>query len=90
MTALEHLRQVSLAHAHHDLLAADPARTTVTAVAYRWGFPSANRFTTAAPTASPPVKTLRVFFPGRTTFSSAAARKVVFMEQLDGNESLRE
>jgi AraC-like DNA-binding protein len=31
------LRRVRLDHAHRDLAAADPARTTVTAVAYRWG-----------------------------------------------------
>lgn len=46
MTPLEYLRRVRLDHAHRDLLAADPARTTVTTVAYRWGFPSASRFAT--------------------------------------------
>jgi len=45
MTPLEYLRLVRLDHAHADLLAADPATTTITAVAYRWGFPSASRFT---------------------------------------------
>jgi AraC-like DNA-binding protein len=44
MTPLEYLRRVRLEHAHRDLLAADPARHTVTAIAYRWGFPSPSRF----------------------------------------------
>jgi AraC-like DNA-binding protein len=44
MTPLEYLRRVRLDRAHYDLLAADPARMSVTAVAYRWGFPSASRF----------------------------------------------
>lgn len=43
-TPLEYLRQVRLQRAHADLLAADPAQTTVTAVSYRWGFPSPSRF----------------------------------------------
>lgn len=38
-------RQVRLAAAHRDLLAADPAAgTTVAEVAARWGFPNAGRF----------------------------------------------
>jgi transcriptional regulator GlxA family with amidase domain len=44
MTPTEYLRRVRLEHAHHDLLAADPARESVTAIAYRWGFSSASRF----------------------------------------------
>jgi AraC-like DNA-binding protein len=43
-TPMEYLRRVRLAHAHHDLLAADPEHTTVAAVAYRWGFPTPSRF----------------------------------------------
>jgi AraC-like DNA-binding protein len=42
-TPLAYLRRVRLEHAHRDLLAADPAHETVTAVAYRWGFPSTSR-----------------------------------------------
>jgi transcriptional regulator GlxA family with amidase domain len=44
-TPTEYLRRVRLDHAHHDLIAADPATITVTAVAYRWGFSSPSRFT---------------------------------------------
>jgi AraC-like DNA-binding protein len=43
-TPLAYLRRVRLEHAHRDLLAANPALETVTAVAFRWGFPSASRF----------------------------------------------
>ena len=43
-TPLAYLRRVRLEHAHRDLLAADPALETVTAVAYRWGFASASKF----------------------------------------------
>ncbi|MEV5798620.1 helix-turn-helix transcriptional regulator [Streptomyces collinus] len=44
-TPLAHLRRVRLAHAHHDLVAADPAGgTTVTEIAARWGFHHAGRF----------------------------------------------
>jgi AraC-like DNA-binding protein len=43
-TPLAYLRRVRLEHAHRDLLAADPALETVTAVAYRWGFPGTSRF----------------------------------------------
>src|SRR5215469_8782923 len=39
-TPTAYLRRVRLDHAHYDLLAADPARDSVTVVAYRWGFPS--------------------------------------------------
>jgi AraC-like DNA-binding protein len=44
MTPMQYLRRVRLDHARRDLLTADPARTTVTAVAYRWGFASPGRF----------------------------------------------
>jgi AraC-like DNA-binding protein len=43
-TPMEYLRRVRLDHAHRDLMAADPACETVTGIAYRWGFPSASRF----------------------------------------------
>ncbi|MEU5179662.1 helix-turn-helix transcriptional regulator [Streptomyces longwoodensis] len=44
-TPLAHLRRVRLAHAHHELLAADPRDgTTVTQVAARWGFAHPGRF----------------------------------------------
>ncbi|AUG81729.1 AraC family transcriptional regulator [Kitasatospora sp. MMS16-BH015] len=43
-TPLAHLRQVRLVRAHQELLGADPARTTVTAVAARWGFTHPGRF----------------------------------------------
>ena len=43
-TPLEYLRRVRLDHAHRDLLAADPAHDSVTAVACRWGFSSPSRF----------------------------------------------
>ncbi|MFJ3714565.1 helix-turn-helix domain-containing protein [Streptomyces sp. NPDC090057] len=44
-TPLAHLRRVRLAHAHHDLLAADPADgATVTDIAARWGFYHPGRF----------------------------------------------
>jgi len=43
-TPMEYLRRVRLALAHADLLAADPARETITTVSYRWGFASPSRF----------------------------------------------
>ncbi|MFG2603554.1 helix-turn-helix domain-containing protein [Streptomyces sp. NPDC048514] len=44
-TPLAHLRRVRLAHAHHDLVAADPGTgITVTAIAARWGFHHPGRF----------------------------------------------
>jgi AraC-like DNA-binding protein len=45
-TPMAYLRRVRLDRAHQDLLAADPEHETVTAVAYRWGFPSTSRFAT--------------------------------------------
>jgi len=46
-TPLAYLRRVRLARAHYELLAADPERESVTAVAYRWGFSSPSRFAAA-------------------------------------------
>jgi AraC-like DNA-binding protein len=43
-TPTEYLRRVRLDHARQDLIAADPARDSVTAIAYRWGFPNPSRF----------------------------------------------
>jgi AraC-like DNA-binding protein len=45
VTPMGYLRRVRLGRAHLELLAADPARGSVTAVAYRWKFASASRFT---------------------------------------------
>jgi AraC-like DNA-binding protein len=44
MTPMAYLRRVRLDRAHDDLRDGNPAATTVTAVAYRWGFPSSSRF----------------------------------------------
>jgi AraC-like DNA-binding protein len=44
-TPTAYLRRVRLEHAHRELLAADPAVTTVGAVAARWGFANHSRFT---------------------------------------------
>ena len=46
-TPAGYLRRVRLERAHQDLLAADPARESVTAVAHRWGFASPGQFTAA-------------------------------------------
>ncbi|CUW25791.1 MULTISPECIES: helix-turn-helix transcriptional regulator [Streptomyces] len=44
-TPLAQLRRVRLAHAHHDLVAADPGEgATVTEIAARWGFHHPGRF----------------------------------------------
>jgi AraC-like DNA-binding protein len=40
----EYLQHVRLRYAHRDLLVADPATTTVEAIAHRWGFPHRGRF----------------------------------------------
>jgi transcriptional regulator GlxA family with amidase domain len=60
-TPLEYLRRVRLAHAHHDLLAADPAVDTVMDIAGRWGFGHAGRFSMVYKRTfgTPPSKTLR-------------------------------
>jgi transcriptional regulator GlxA family with amidase domain len=41
---MAYLRRVRMDRVHTDLLAADPSDTTVTAIAARWGFLSAGRF----------------------------------------------
>jgi AraC-like DNA-binding protein len=43
-TPLSYLRRVRLQRAHRDLLAADPACDTVSAIASRWGFAHTGRF----------------------------------------------
>ena len=43
-TPTAYVRTVRLARAHRELVDADLAQETVTAVAYRWGFSSASRF----------------------------------------------
>jgi transcriptional regulator GlxA family with amidase domain len=60
-TPLEYLRRVRLDRAHRDLQAADPSVDTVTAIAYRWGFAHAGRFSIAYREAfgMPPSSTLR-------------------------------
>lgn len=44
MSPMEYLREVRLERAHADLLVADPASSTVDAVAHRWGFAHLGRF----------------------------------------------
>ncbi|MFJ6783084.1 AraC family transcriptional regulator [Streptomyces yangpuensis] len=46
-TPTAYLRRVRLAQAHEDLVAADPALDTVTAIAARWGFHHQGRFAAA-------------------------------------------
>ncbi|WP_237159349.1 helix-turn-helix transcriptional regulator [Mycolicibacterium rhodesiae] len=43
-TPMAYLRRVRLDRAHRDLLAADPAHDTVSAIATRWGFAHTGRF----------------------------------------------
>jgi AraC-like DNA-binding protein len=43
-TPTRYLRRVRLDYAHHQLVAADPERDSVTAVSYQWGFASSSRF----------------------------------------------
>lgn len=43
-TPMEYVRDVRLRKAHVDLVLADPGRTTVAEVAYRWGFAHPGRF----------------------------------------------
>ncbi|MFD3698079.1 AraC family transcriptional regulator [Streptomyces sp. NPDC058646] len=59
-TPTAYLRRVRLALAHADLVAADPSRDTVTAIANRWGFPHQGRFSAAyrAAYGAPPRSTL--------------------------------
>ena len=61
-TPMAYLRRVRLDHAHQDLAQASPGDgTTVTIVAYRWGFPSSSRFAQhyRAAYGVPPSRTLR-------------------------------
>ena len=60
-TPTQHLRNTRLAHAHHQLRAADPTDTTVTAIARRCGFLNLGRFAQAYRTRydEPPSTTLR-------------------------------
>lgn len=60
-TPMSHLQHVRLARAHEDLRRADPARTTVAAVAHRWGFAHLGRFASAyrAEFGQSPSETLR-------------------------------
>lgn len=62
-TPLEYLRRVRLDRAHRDLKAADPANDTVTAIAGRWGFSHAGRFSLAykAVFGTAPSHTLRAY-----------------------------
>lgn len=62
-TPLEYLRRVRLDRAHRDLKAADPAHDTVTAIAGRWGFSHAGRFSLAykAMFGTAPSDTLRAY-----------------------------
>jgi AraC-like DNA-binding protein len=46
-TPLDYLQRVRLDRARAELLAADPARESVAAVAYRWGFASPDQFAAA-------------------------------------------
>jgi transcriptional regulator GlxA family with amidase domain len=61
VTPLEYLRRVRLDRAHRDLLAADPSVDTVNAIAGRWGFAHAGRFSVAYREmfGTPPSATLR-------------------------------
>lgn len=61
MTPLGYLRDVRLRRAHADLRAGDPSVTTIAAIARRWGFPHAGRFSAryVAAFGEPPKATLR-------------------------------
>ena len=60
-TPLEYLRRVRLNRAHRDLQAADPSVDTVMAIAGRWRFSHAGRFSIVYKEAfgTPPSRTLR-------------------------------
>jgi transcriptional regulator GlxA family with amidase domain len=60
-TPLEYLRRVRLDRAHRELQAADPRVDTVMAIAGRWGFSHAGRFSSVYKRTfgSPPSETLR-------------------------------
>lgn len=79
VTPLEYLRRVRLDRAHRDLLAADPAVDTVNAIAGRWGFAHAGRFSVAYREmfGTPPSATLRSDWrrPDRLMRSRSAGRR---------------
>jgi AraC-like DNA-binding protein len=60
-TPMSHLQQVRLTRVHEALRQADPTRTTVAAIAHRWGFAHLGRFASAyrARFDEPPSETLR-------------------------------
>jgi transcriptional regulator GlxA family with amidase domain len=60
-TPLEYLRRVRLERAHRELQAADPSSDTVMAIAGRWGFSHAGRFSRVYKQVFglPPSRTLR-------------------------------
>ncbi|HEX2212221.1 MAG TPA: helix-turn-helix transcriptional regulator [Mycobacterium sp.] len=60
-TPLEYLRRVRLDRAHRELKAADPRVDTVMAIAGRWGFTHAGRFSSVYKRTfgTPPSETLR-------------------------------
>jgi transcriptional regulator GlxA family with amidase domain len=60
-TPLEYLRRIRLDRAHRELQAADPSSDTVMAIAGRWGFSHAGRFSSVYKQAfgRPPSATLR-------------------------------
>ncbi len=60
-TPLEYLRRVRLCRAHRDLCPADPSVDTVMAIADRWGFAHAGRFSRlyTQTFGQPPSRTLR-------------------------------
>lgn len=60
-TPMRYLRRVRLDRAHHDLIAADPTRATVTDIAVQWGFANPSRFAAyyRAVYGVPPSDTLR-------------------------------
>ena len=61
VSPLEYLRRIRLERAHRDLQAANPAVDTVNAIAGRWGFTHAGRFSMAYKQmfGRPPSTTLR-------------------------------
>jgi transcriptional regulator GlxA family with amidase domain len=61
MTPLEYLRRIRLDGAHRELQAADPSVDTVMAIAGRWGFSHAGRFSRIYKQTfgTPPSRTLR-------------------------------
>ena len=47
MSPMAYVREVRVRSAHRDLRSADPAHTTVAAMAHRWGFTHLGRFAAA-------------------------------------------